>query len=246
MTSQSQVGFDDWLEQVTDLSPKTIRNYFSAIKGSLSARCLEYGIVKKNLLLVSDAELFDDVRQCLEGDERYIALNKKGNDMYKRAMDYYSKYLGSSVSVPTQEEDEETHPLLTTDTISVIKARRGQGVFRRNLEEYWGNKCSVTQAPDSSCGTILIASHIKPWVMSNNREKLDVNNGFLLLPNLDKTFDKGYISFADNGTILVSSKLSCSAELGIVEGMSINQEKLNDSHRQYLDFHRGNIFIGDG
>ena len=81
--------------------------------------------------------------------------------------------------------------------------------------------------------------------MSNNREKLDVNNGFLLLPNLDKTFDKGYISFADNGTILVSAKLSCSTELGIVKGMSINQEKLNDSHRQYLDFHRGNIFIGD-
>ena len=80
--------------------------------------------------------------------------------------------------------------------------------------------------------------------MSNNREKLDVNNGFLLLPNLDKTFDKGYISFADNGTILVSAKLSCSSELGIVEDMSINQEKLNDSHRQYLDFHRNNIFIG--
>ena len=245
MTSQSQVGFDDWLGQTTELSQSSISKYLSAIKGSLSTRCLEYGIIKKNLLLISDAELFDDVRQCLEGDERYIALNKKGNDMYKRAMDYYSKYLGSSVSLPTQEEDEETHPLLTTDTISVIKARRGQGVFRRNLEEYWGNKCSVTRAPDSSCGTILIASHIKPWVMSNNREKLDVNNGLLLLPNLDKTFDKGYISFADNGTILVSSKLSSSAELGIVESMSISPEKLNDSHRQYLDFHRGNIFIGE-
>jgi hypothetical protein len=245
MTSQSQVGFDDWMGQTTDLSQKTIRNYFSAIKGSLSSRCLEYGIVKKNLLLVSDAELFDYVRQCLEGDERYIALNKKGNDMYKRAMDYYSNYLGSSVSVPTQEEDEDIHPVLTTDTISVIKARRGQGVFRRNLEEYWDNKCSVTQAPDSSCGTILIASHIKPWVMSSNREKLDVNNGFLLLPNLDKTFDKGYISFADNGTILVSAKLSCCEEMGIMKGMSINQEKLNDRHREYLDFHRSNIFISD-
>jgi len=243
MTDNSKIDFDSWLEQTTDLSQKTIRNYFSAIKGSLSSRCLEYGIIKKNLLQVSDAGLFDDVRKCLEGDERYIVLNKTGNDMYKRAMDYYSKYLGSSVSFPTQEEEEGTHPFLTLDTISVIKARRGQGIFRRNLEEYWGNKCSVTQAPDSSCGTILIASHIKPWVMSNNREKLDVNNGFLLLPNLDKTFDKGYISFADNGTILVSAKLSCSAELGIVEDMSINQEKLNDSHRQYLDFHRSNIFM---
>ena len=91
----------------------------------------------------------------------------------------------------------------------------------------------------------MIASHIKPWMVSNNRERLDANNGFLLLPNLDKTFDKGYISFADDGTILVFAKLSCSAELGIVKDMSINQEKLNDSHKQYLDFHRSNIFIGE-
>lgn len=245
MTDKSKIDFDSWLEQTTDLSQKTIRNYFSAIKGSLSIRCLEYGIIKKNLLQVSGAELFDDVRQCLEGDERYILLNKTGNEMYKRAMDYYSKHLVSSASLSTQDEDEDTHPFLTTDTISVIKARRKQGVFRKNLEEYWDNKCSVTQAPDSSCGTILIASHIKPWMVSNNRERLDVNNGFLLLPNLDKTFGKGYISFADDGTILVSAKLSCSAELGIVEDMSINQEKLNDSHKQYLDFHRSNIFIGE-
>ena len=89
----------------------------------------------------------------------------------------------------------------------------------------------------------MIASHIKPWMVSNNRERLDANNGFLLLPNLDKTFDKGYISFADDGTILVSDKLSCSAELGIVEGMSISPDKLNNSHRKYLEFHRCNVFM---
>ena len=91
MDSQSQVSFDEWMGQTTGLSEKSIRSYFTAIKGSLTTRCLEYGIVKKNLLLINDADLFDDLRQCLEGDERYIALNKRGNDMYKRAMDYYSE-----------------------------------------------------------------------------------------------------------------------------------------------------------
>ena len=66
MADKSKIDFDSWLEQTTNLSQKTIRNYFSAIKGSLSIRCLEYGIIKKNLLQVSGAELFDDVRQCLE------------------------------------------------------------------------------------------------------------------------------------------------------------------------------------
>ena len=245
MDSQSQVSFDEWMGQTTELSEKSIRSYFSAIKGSLTTRCLEYGIVKKNLLLINDADLFDDLRQCLEGDERYIALNKRGNDMYKRAMDYYSEYLGSTSYIPAKEEEEDKHPVLTTETISVIKARKGQGRFRKGLEEYWDSKCSVTQAPDSDFGTVLIASHIKSWGASNNRERLDVNNGFLLLPNLDKTFDTGYISFSDSGKILISGKLSCCEQMGINKGMSIRTEKLNDKHREYLDYHRSNIFKGD-
>ena len=60
MDSQTQVGFDEWMGQTTSLSDKTIRKYFSAIKGSLTTRCLEYGIVKKNLLLINDADLFDE------------------------------------------------------------------------------------------------------------------------------------------------------------------------------------------
>ena len=72
MDSQSQVSFDEWMGQTTELSEKSIRSYYSAIKGSLTTRCLEYGIVKKNLLLISDADLFDDLRQCLENELRKV------------------------------------------------------------------------------------------------------------------------------------------------------------------------------
>ena len=75
MDSQSQVSFDEWMGQATELFEKSIRSYSSAIKGSQANRCLEYGIVKKNFLLIKDADLLDDLRQCLEGDERYIDLN---------------------------------------------------------------------------------------------------------------------------------------------------------------------------
>ena len=51
---------------------------------------------------------------------------------------------------------------------------------------------------------LLVASHIKPWSISDANEKLDIHNGLLMCPNHDKLFDRGYISFDDTGRILIS------------------------------------------
>ena len=39
-----------------------------------------------------------------------------------------------------------------------------------------------------------------------NEEKLDGNNGLLLSPHVDKLFDKGYISFTDDGKVLCANE----------------------------------------
>ena len=51
---------------------------------------------------------------------------------------------------------------------------------------------------------MLLASHIKPWRDSNHQERLDKFNGLLLLANLDKAFDLGFISFDDSGKVPIS------------------------------------------
>ena len=50
----------------------------------------------------------------------------------------------------------------------------------------------------------LIASHCKPWRDSDNAERLDGENGLLLTPSIDHLFDRGFISFENNGELLVS------------------------------------------
>lgn len=117
-----------------------------------------------------------------------------------------------------------------------LTTRLGQGKFREKLVNYWQG-CAITNCEMID---ILIASHIKPWSKSDNNERLDVYNGLLLLPNLDKLFDKGYISFNDNGEILISSKIENYEVLGINKTMKINIEK---EHSKYLKYHRDNIFI---
>ena len=47
----------------------------------------------------------------------------------------------------------------------------------------------------SKIKSILISSHILPWSQCNDEQKLDVDNGILLSPNVDSLFDKYLISF---------------------------------------------------
>lgn len=77
----------------------------------------------------------------------------------------------------------------------LIDARLGQGNFRERLIEYWMG-CAVTGL---TLVNILRASHIKPWHLSSNFERLDAFNGLLLSPNMDALFDQGYISFTKQG-----------------------------------------------
>jgi predicted restriction endonuclease len=118
---------------------------------------------------------------------------------------------------------------------NLTKCRLGQGIFRKSIIDYWSS-CSVTKYKNID---ILIASHIKPWKSSSNEERLDVYNGFLLTPNLDKLFDKGYISFNDNGEIMIADILKYFEELGLNKSMKI---EIEDGHKKYLKFHRENVF----
>lgn len=131
------------------------------------------------------------------------------------------------------EDTEATETLYQTEVLSEIKTRRGQSLFRQRLLDYW-NGCSVTGIKDK---TFLIASHIKPWSLSDQDEKLDVYNGLLLIPNLDRAFDRGYISFNDDGQILINGDLSsdqCNV-LGIKQNMKVF---IQDEHKKYLADHR--------
>ena len=124
-----------------------------------------------------------------------------------------------------------------TEAKIVVKSRVGQGLFKSKLFEI-ADRCAV-------CGLktkeLLIASHIKPWSESNNKERLDVNNGFLMCPTHDALFDKGYITFTDDGNILVSSAIPKTEYelLNIDEKIKINVRR---EQIKYIKWHRENIF----
>ena len=119
----------------------------------------------------------------------------------------------------------------------IIKARTGQGKWRENLIDEL-SCCIITKVNDER---LLIASHIKPWISSNDREKIDKNNGLLLTPTFDKLFDRGFITFLPNSSILISpylspyniSKLKIPSKCDLI---------FNPKRLHYLEYHLENIF----
>lgn len=123
--------------------------------------------------------------------------------------------------------------LVGVEKEALVRIRVNQGIFRDKLLKKY-NKCCLCYV---KCKKLLIASHIKPWAASNKNEKLDENNGFLLCPNHDALFDKGFITFEDDGTIKISELLSEQDKLflNVKNDMKI---AVNDENRKYLEYHR--------
>ncbi|WP_047219809.1 HNH endonuclease [Delftia lacustris] len=135
---------------------------------------------------------------------------------------------------PIVRENGEPEPKEVTARLTLALARIGQGKFRMELLRIWGGACAVTGVTNSQ---VLIASHVKPWRNSDNRQRLDPNNGLLLCANLDALFDAYLISFADDGSMLVSEELDATERnrLGLPKNL---RTKPNTALKAYLTHHR--------
>lgn len=131
----------------------------------------------------------------------------------------------------------ETDPEKRTEIETLIKARQGQGSFRQKLLKLYPI-CPLT---DLDVQSLLIASHIKPWSVCNNNERLDPFNGLMLAPNIDALFDKGLITFDADGTIKISPKIDLENQkrLGIFPDMQL---KIEPESEKYFEYHRNHVF----
>lgn len=141
------------------------------------------------------------------------------------------------------EDDNHEHELITSDIpetekLQLINSRRGQGLFKTRVRQI-ENNCRVT-----GISTInhLTARHIKPWRFSSPFEKLDGNNGLLLSPHIDHLFDRGYISFAANGSLLVSSKIQMAILVSWGIDIDANVGTFRPEQEVYMEYHRTEVF----
>ncbi len=175
----------------------------------------------------------------LIGDETHSVL-----DSFSQNTDVSNGSSEASIIAQAEREEEERiidrQDVMPTTRKAMVDARTGQGKFKSNVRTV-ENCCRLTGVSNS---THLIASHIKPWRDSNDSEKLDAHNGLLLTPSADHLFDRGFISFDDDGALLISPvadiySLRC---MGVETQSPVNVGSFTDRQQAFLAYHRSEIF----
>jgi len=150
---------------------------------------------------------------------------------------YNKNYHPAKIREEEKKIETDTH-IPEKKKEQLVQARVGQGEYRKRLLEE-KSECMITRVNDER---LLIASHIKPWSVSNETEKIDHYNGLALTPTYDRMFDQGFISFNDDGTIIISPYIS---PLNIKKLNLIPDKKYEipniEQRKKYLVYHRENI-----
>lgn len=111
-----------------------------------------------------------------------------------------------------------------------MKARIGQYFFRTAILNSYGNRCCVTGLMWSD---MLVASHIKPWRVSDAQtERTNPSNGLCLNPFHDRAFDRGLITIDKNYCIIISDKI-CDIEMD------------QDTKNWFMGYERHQIILPD-
>lgn len=159
------------------------------------------------------------------------------SEVNAKVIDYIKNY-SNDYEERIQTIEKNLDSAVGAEREAIVKVRVNQDKFREGLLKKYHSKCCLCGVDDE---TLLVASHIKPWVKSDEHEKLDLDNGLLLCPNHDKLFDGGYITFNENGSIIISERISGNSKIF----MNVRSEmkiEVNEDNADYIKYHRNNIF----
>ena len=129
-----------------------------------------------------------------------------------------------------------------TERQSIVRTRLGQHKYKVEQLDLWDGACAVTGITEQS---LLRASHAKPWCdpTITDAERLDPANGLPLVVHLDALFDAGWISFADDGAMLVSPHIESSVVALYSLSSNLHLRIVpSQAQAKYLSYHRNKVF----
>jgi len=236
--------FEQWMAANSSLSQSSIYKYARGLN-TVSKDMLQEGVITRPLTEMSPSEL-DIAITLILNTPSFVEKNNRGNNMYSNALKQYRCFIGNmgkreEAVLEDIKQIETDKTLKKTERETLTKARIGQGKFRDLLMQKYSGKCVITGI---TIPEVLIASHIKPWAVSDNDDRISVDNGILLSATFDRLFDNGLISFKADGEIMIS---------GFVKQESRNLLRIqpqvrypiipSESMLKNLEYHRDVVFV---
>ncbi len=129
----------------------------------------------------------------------------------------------------------------------LVRQRINQNFFRQCVLSSYHQSCCITGINDPS---LLVASHIKPWAVSDPQtERTNPQNGLCLNALHDKAFDRGLMTILPDYTIRFSSRLKNKSDNdGIAWLMQCDKQSIKMPEKflpskKFLEYHNDVIFI---
>ena len=141
-----------------------------------------------------------------------------------------------------------------TERVLVAATRVGQHVFASHVLRNCGHRCVFCgfAPPAFRAPRMLVASHIKPWRISDNRERLDHRNGLAACPTHDVAFDVGLIAVNGGLRIHTAGRLADAFDTDPLARQYFDRPPLRDvlllpaeadpPGQTYLRWHKEKIF----
>lgn len=194
---------------------------------------------KNSIHLFNEEKVKGSIRMfAYEGKYRIDSLNESGFNITQVS---YSESIASEIAeLISYDLYSKTDEELKEYKKYLVNSRGGdQNRLRQNLIKMKEDADFIPFKFEK----ILVASHIIPWVESESSEKTNVNNALLLDAISDALFDKGYISFTDEGSLIISNELENSGDPLLLQFLEQGENiEMNEEKKHNLDWHRKNIF----
>ena len=177
----------------------------------------------------------------------WAEYSSSGDKLVEEAADAFFDQLDSDNSMSNELKEAIGADLPEgREREAIISARVNQQFFRNTLLANYHSRCCLTGLSNP---TLLVASHIKPWSVSDPwTERLAPDNGLLLNALHDRAFDQGLITMTKELKIVVSSVVGHEAPedeyLWRYNGDRITLPKQSSPRAEFVEYHNDMVFKG--
>lgn len=216
-------------DHMAELAPVLPRRYSPLLKDGRGLQSVYLTAVPPNLMNVLASKIGREVRILMEAPLAEDSDHNAQRDGLVQWEEHLRKEVEADESIPTTEREQ------------VVLARVGQGRFKANVHQI-EKRCRLTGVTRLEH---LRASHILPWRdCPTNASRLDGENGLLLTPTVDHLFDRGFISFENDGCLLISPVAHTESlrKMGVPDA-GVRTGSLTAGQRSYLERHRDEVFL---
>lgn len=237
----------EWLQEEVDLFPCAV--IFARSKPNSITEILSFwqmfhtdtAFWKEHGYEIKDKKILYYIEEMQQEDPTKIVSDTL-SILYTDSIIHKGKY------ILYKNEDRTIVPLKNRDFLYNVMPKKGIPTNRdisKDLQVYF--KDTLMHEFDRTCPIcgihmphMLIASHIKPFRdCAHIFEAADHNNGLLLCRNHDFLFDQGYISYQDDGTLIISKHLKHPEHYNLKD---LDSKYMSENRKLYMNYHRKHIF----